>query len=83
MLAVENAQQKASKVSQLLGQNLGSPLLVREEETTERRGEEEEVEEEGAGREQGVAHFPHMPTVTASSQVSISFSFTDRSRKKL
>jgi len=82
VLAVENAQQKASKVSQLLGQNLGSPLLVREEETTERRGEEE-VEEEGAGREQGVAHFPHMPTVTASSQVSISFSFTDRSRKKL
>ncbi|KAM4522836.1 interleukin-1 receptor-associated kinase 1-binding protein 1 homolog [Odontesthes bonariensis] len=82
VLAVENAQQKASKVSQLLGQNLGSPLLVREEETTERRDGEEE-EEEGAGREQGSAHFPHMPTVTASSQVSVSFSFTDRSRKKL
>ncbi|KAE8287054.1 Interleukin-1 receptor-associated kinase 1-binding protein 1-like protein [Larimichthys crocea] len=38
--AVENAQQKASEVSQLLGQTLGSPLLVREEETREWRNED-------------------------------------------
>ncbi|KAM9704656.1 interleukin-1 receptor-associated kinase 1-binding protein 1 homolog [Menidia menidia] len=85
--AVENAQQKASRVGQLLGQSLGSPLLVREEETKEWRSEEEEEEEEeGAGRKQGSGHhprFPHIPTVTASSQVSVSFSFRDRSRKKL
>ncbi|KAM3873728.1 interleukin-1 receptor-associated kinase 1-binding protein 1 homolog [Diretmus argenteus] len=35
--AVENAQQKASEVSSLLGQSLGPPLLVREEETREQR----------------------------------------------
>lgn len=81
MLAVENAQQKASKVSQLLGQSLGSPLLVREEETKEWKSKEDE--EEGGVREQASAHLPHIPTVTASSQVSVSFSFRDRSRKKL
>ncbi|KAM3860912.1 interleukin-1 receptor-associated kinase 1-binding protein 1 homolog [Diretmus argenteus] len=40
--AVENAQQKASEVSSLLGQSLGPPLLVREEETREQRKEEED-----------------------------------------
>ncbi|XP_069014704.1 interleukin-1 receptor-associated kinase 1-binding protein 1 homolog [Embiotoca jacksoni] len=77
--AFENAQQKASKVSQLLGQSLGSPLLVREEETKEWRNEEEEEGEDGGGR----GHIPQIPTVTASSQVSVSFSLRDRSRKKL
>uniref|UniRef100_A0A3Q0R9J3 Interleukin-1 receptor-associated kinase 1 binding protein 1 n=1 Tax=Amphilophus citrinellus TaxID=61819 RepID=A0A3Q0R9J3_AMPCI len=79
--AVENAHLKASKVSQLLGQSLGPPLLVREEETKEWRNDEED-----GGEGQGPAppsHFPSIPTVTASSQVSVSFSLRDRSRKKL
>ncbi|XP_047429357.1 interleukin-1 receptor-associated kinase 1-binding protein 1 homolog [Mugil cephalus] len=82
--AVDNAHQKASKVCQLLGQSLGSPLLVKEEETKEWRNEEEEEEDGGGG--QGPApppHFPHIPTITASSQVSVSFSLRDRSRKNL
>lgn len=85
MSAVENARQKACEVSQLLGQTLGPPLLVREEETREWRNEEEE-EEEGGGRGQGAAPLPHLPctpTVTASSRVSVSFSLRDKSRKKL
>ncbi|XP_019125408.2 interleukin-1 receptor-associated kinase 1-binding protein 1 homolog [Larimichthys crocea] len=80
--AVENAQQKASEVSQLLGQTLGSPLLVREEETREWRNEDEEDE----GRGQGGAPLPQLPctpTITASSRVSVSFSLRDKSRKKL
>ncbi|XP_035534022.1 interleukin-1 receptor-associated kinase 1-binding protein 1 homolog [Morone saxatilis] len=80
--AVENAQQKACEVSQLLGQTLGPPLLVREEETREWRNDDEE----GGGRSQGVASLPHLPctpTITASSRVSVSFSLRDRSRKKL
>ncbi|MEQ2262317.1 hypothetical protein XENORESO_006418 [Xenotaenia resolanae] len=79
--AVENAQQKASKISQLLGESLGSPLLVREEETKEWRNEEE-----AAGREHSstaLPLLPHIPTATASSQVSVSFSFRDKSKKKL
>lgn len=82
MSAVENAQQKASKVSQLLGQSLGPPLLVREEETREWR----KADEEGAGRVQGAAPVPTLPcipTITASSQVTVAFSLRDRSRKKL
>ncbi|TKS75894.1 Interleukin-1 receptor-associated kinase 1-binding protein 1 -like protein [Collichthys lucidus] len=80
--AVENAQQKASEVSQLLGQTLGSPLLVREEETREWRNEDEE----DRGRGQGGAPLPQLPctpTITASSRVSVSFSLRDKSRKKL
>ncbi|XP_036003529.1 interleukin-1 receptor-associated kinase 1-binding protein 1 homolog [Fundulus heteroclitus] len=80
--AVENAQQKASKISQLLGESLGSPLLVREEETKEWRNEEE-----AAGREHGslprLPFIPHVPTASASSQVSITFSFRDKSKKRL
>nr|AKA66296.1 interleukin-1 receptor-associated kinase 1-binding protein [Siniperca chuatsi] len=79
--AVENAQQKACEVSQLLGQTLGPPLLVREEETREWRNEDEEV----GGRGQSAAPLPHLhctPTITASSRVSVSFSLRDRSRKK-
>ncbi|MEQ2291295.1 hypothetical protein AMECASPLE_012029 [Ameca splendens] len=80
--AVENAQQKAIKISQLLGESLGSPLLVREEETKEWRNEEA-----AAGREHSSTAFlpllPHIPTATASSQVSVSFSFRDKSKKKL
>ncbi|KAI3364516.1 hypothetical protein L3Q82_011305, partial [Scortum barcoo] len=81
--AVENAQQKAQEVSQLLGQTLGPPLLVKEEETKEWRSED--VEEDG-GRGQGAAalsRLPHTPTITASSRVSLSFSLRDRSRKNL
>ncbi|XP_074472244.1 interleukin-1 receptor-associated kinase 1-binding protein 1 homolog [Sebastes fasciatus] len=80
--AVENAQQKACEVGQLLGQTLGPPLLVREEETRERRNEDDE----DGGRCQDAARLPHLPcipTVTASSQVSVSFSLRDSSRKKL
>ncbi|XP_061602983.1 interleukin-1 receptor-associated kinase 1-binding protein 1 homolog [Cololabis saira] len=85
--AVENAQQKASKLSQLLGQSLGPPMLVREEETQERTHEEEE-DEEGGGRDREqdslpLPNFPHKPTVTASSQVSVFFSFRDGNRKNL
>ncbi|XP_070843616.1 interleukin-1 receptor-associated kinase 1-binding protein 1 homolog [Chaetodon trifascialis] len=80
--AVENAQQKACEVSQLLGQTLGSPLLVREEETREWRNEDED----DGGRRQGATLLPHLPstpTITASSRVSVSFSLRDRSRKKV
>ncbi|XP_028294998.1 interleukin-1 receptor-associated kinase 1-binding protein 1 homolog [Gouania willdenowi] len=76
--AVDNAQQKASKVTQLLGQSLGSPLLVKEEQTKEWRSAEEE-----GGQEEGGVRLPHVPVITASSQVSVSFSLRDRSRKKL
>ncbi|XP_068197929.1 interleukin-1 receptor-associated kinase 1-binding protein 1 homolog isoform X2 [Antennarius striatus] len=75
--AVENAQQKAQEVSQLLGQTLGPPLLVREEKMTEHR-----MEEEDGGRAQG-AHLPCTPKIIIFSQVSVSFSLRDRSRKKL
>uniref|UniRef100_A0A1A8RFX5 Interleukin-1 receptor-associated kinase 1 binding protein 1 n=1 Tax=Nothobranchius rachovii TaxID=451742 RepID=A0A1A8RFX5_9TELE len=70
--AVENAQQKASEISQVLGQSLGPPLLVREKETREWKVVEEEQRSA-----------PHIPVVTASSCVSVSFSFRDRNRKKL
>lgn len=82
LTAVENAQQKACEVSQLLGQTLGPPLLVREEETKEWRNEDEE----DAGRGQHAASLPHLPclpTITASSRVSVSFILGDRSGKKL
>eukprot|EP00064_Thunnus_orientalis_P012346 superscaffoldBa00001883_g12381 len=81
--AVENAQQKASEVSQLLGQSLGPPLLVREEDTREWRNEDEE---DGGRRGQGATPLPQLPrtpTITASSRVSVSFSLRDKSRKKL
>ncbi|PWA27734.1 hypothetical protein CCH79_00000197 [Gambusia affinis] len=77
--AVENAQQKASKIAQLLGESLGASLLVREEETKEWRNEEE-----ATGGECNSMHFPPLlPTATATSQVSVSFSFRDKSKKKL
>uniref|UniRef100_A0A3P9BAF5 Reverse transcriptase domain-containing protein n=1 Tax=Maylandia zebra TaxID=106582 RepID=A0A3P9BAF5_9CICH len=77
--AVENAQLKASKVSQLLGQSLGPPLLVREDETKEWRNNEDN----GGGGQGSAApsHFPSLPAVTASLQVSVSFSLRDTSRK--
>ncbi|XP_027896143.1 interleukin-1 receptor-associated kinase 1-binding protein 1 homolog isoform X2 [Xiphophorus couchianus] len=76
---VENAQQKASKIAQLLGESLGATLLVREEETKEWRNEEE-----ATGGERSSTHLlPLLPTATATSQVSVSFSFRDKSRKKL
>lgn len=81
-LAVENAQRKAAEVSQLLGQALGPPLLVREEETREWRSDQEE----DAGGNHPVARLPHlpsMPTVTAFSRVSVSFGLRDDSRKNL
>ncbi|KAM9840289.1 interleukin-1 receptor-associated kinase 1-binding protein 1 homolog [Aulostomus maculatus] len=74
--AVENAHQKASQVSQLLGQSLGVPLLVREEETREWRKEEEE------DGEQDAAPLPSIPSITASSRVFVSFSLRDTGRKK-
>lgn len=82
MSAVENAQQKASEVSQLLGQSLGPPLLVREEETREWRNEDEE---DGDRRQVAapVCHLPRIPTIAASSRVYVSFSLRDKSRKKI
>ncbi|XP_071334825.1 interleukin-1 receptor-associated kinase 1-binding protein 1 homolog [Trachinotus anak] len=80
--AVENAQLKACEVSQLLGQSLGPPLLVREEETKEWRNEDEEYGSRGQG-DTTPSHLPCIPTITASSRVSVSFSLRDRSRKKL
>nr|XP_020459379.1 interleukin-1 receptor-associated kinase 1-binding protein 1 [Monopterus albus] len=79
--AVENAQQKASEVSQLLGQSLGHPLLVREEEAREWRNNDEE--EDGGQGATPFSHIVRTPTVTASSRVSVSFSLRDRNRKKL
>ncbi|CAJ1077474.1 interleukin-1 receptor-associated kinase 1-binding protein 1 homolog [Xyrichtys novacula] len=79
--AVENAQQKACEVSQLLGQTLGPPLLIREEETKEWRKEDEEE----TGRHQGASTLPHLPCtpiITASSRVSVSFSLRDKRGKK-
>ncbi|CAB1434858.1 unnamed protein product [Pleuronectes platessa] len=70
--AVENAQQKAREISQLLGQMLGNPVLVREDETREWRIEDEE----NGGRGHSA-----LPTITASSRVSVYFSLKDRSRK--
>ncbi|XP_029966712.1 interleukin-1 receptor-associated kinase 1-binding protein 1 homolog [Salarias fasciatus] len=78
--AVDNAQQKASRVCQVLGQSLGSPLLVIEQATKEWRSEE--AEEDG-GPGPAPARLPHLPTITASSQVSVTFSLRGRSRKKL
>lgn len=81
-LAVENAQRKATEVSQLLSQALGPPLLVKEEETREWRSDQGE----DAGGDLPVARLPHlpcMPTVTAFSRVSVSFGLSDDSRKNL
>ncbi|XP_061669003.1 interleukin-1 receptor-associated kinase 1-binding protein 1 homolog [Syngnathoides biaculeatus] len=89
VLAVENAQQKASRVSQLLGQNLGAPTLVREEETREWRSHEEDEDDEGGGGRRGqeatsaqAAPLPRIPSVTASSRVSVYFRMRDGNRKK-
>lgn len=81
-LAVENAQRKAAEVSQLLGQALGPPLLVREEETREWRSDQEE-DAGGNHRVARLPHLPSMPTVTAFSHVSVSFGLRDDSRKNL
>ncbi|KAM6992584.1 interleukin-1 receptor-associated kinase 1-binding protein 1 homolog [Tautogolabrus adspersus] len=80
VVAVQNAQQKACEVSQLLGQTLGPPILIREEETKEWRNEDEEGRGQSAG---SVPHLPCTPTITASSQVFVSFSLRDRGRKKV
>ncbi|XP_061610692.1 interleukin-1 receptor-associated kinase 1-binding protein 1 homolog [Phyllopteryx taeniolatus] len=89
VLAVENAQQKASRVSQLLGQSLGAPTLVREDETREWRSHEEDEEDEGGGGRQGqdatstqAALLPRIPCVSASSRVSVYFRMRDGNRKK-
>ncbi|XP_077366745.1 interleukin-1 receptor-associated kinase 1-binding protein 1 homolog [Festucalex cinctus] len=88
--AVENAQQKASRISQLLGQSLGAPTLVREDETREWRshGEDDEEEDGGGGRRgqeaasTQVTPLPRIPSVTASSRVSVYFRMRDGNRKK-
>ncbi len=80
--AVSNAQQKAKEVSEVLMIKLGSPLLVREEETREKRDEDEE---EGGGKGQGATTLPHflrVPTITAFSRVSVSFSIKDKGHSK-
>ncbi|XP_013874716.1 interleukin-1 receptor-associated kinase 1-binding protein 1 homolog [Austrofundulus limnaeus] len=68
--AVQNAQEKAFKIIGVLGiYSLGLPLLVREEETKEWRNEED-----NGDKEQGLPlRFPHIPTVTVSSLVSVSY----------
>ncbi|XP_029352227.1 interleukin-1 receptor-associated kinase 1-binding protein 1 homolog [Echeneis naucrates] len=80
--AVENAKQKACEISQLLGQSLGPPLLVTEEETREWKNEDEDNGSRGQAAAT-LSLLPHIPTVTASSRVSASFSLRERSRKKL
>ncbi|KAK0132733.1 Interleukin-1 receptor-associated kinase 1-binding protein 1 [Merluccius polli] len=90
LAAVENAQQKASDLSRLLGQTLGPPLLVREEETQEWRsreeGDEEEEEEEDGVERHGAAATRylsrHRVVARASSRVSVTFVFLDKARKK-
>ncbi|XP_029983637.1 interleukin-1 receptor-associated kinase 1-binding protein 1 homolog [Sphaeramia orbicularis] len=80
--AVENAQQKANDASQLLGQTLGPPQLITEEETRESKNEDEE--DRGRGQATAsISHLPFIPTITAVSRVSVSFSLRDGSRKKL
>uniref|UniRef100_A0A3Q2YMW6 Interleukin-1 receptor-associated kinase 1 binding protein 1 n=1 Tax=Hippocampus comes TaxID=109280 RepID=A0A3Q2YMW6_HIPCM len=74
--AVENAQQKASRVSQLLGQSLGAPTLVQEEEMREWRTQDEEAASTQA------APLPRIPSVTAFSRVSVYFRMRDGNRKK-
>ncbi|KAF3702637.1 Interleukin-1 receptor-associated kinase 1-binding protein 1 -like protein [Channa argus] len=80
--AVKNAQQKASEVSQLLGQSLGPPLLVKEEETREWGNEDKEEGDRGNGAAH-LCQLPCTPAIHASSRVSVSFSLRDRSRKKV
>ncbi|KAM9783139.1 interleukin-1 receptor-associated kinase 1-binding protein 1 homolog [Neosynchiropus ocellatus] len=77
--AVESAQQKASKVSQLLGQTLGSPQLVTEEETKEWRTEEED----GGQGAASASRLPYVPKITVSARVSVCFGLRDGRRKKL
>lgn len=67
--AVENALLKVSEISGVLMQSLGPPLLVREVETKEWTSEEE-----NGGLPVRV---PHIPTVTVSSHVSVSYRFKD------
>ncbi|XP_061126167.1 interleukin-1 receptor-associated kinase 1-binding protein 1 homolog [Syngnathus typhle] len=85
--AVENAQQKAIRISQLLGQSLGAPTLVREEETREWKSHDED-DDDGGGQRQGqevastqAAPLPCIPDVTASSRVSVYFRMRDGNRK--
>ncbi|XP_077408673.1 interleukin-1 receptor-associated kinase 1-binding protein 1 homolog [Vanacampus margaritifer] len=87
--AVENAQQKASRISQLLGQSLGAPTLVREDETWEWRSHDgDEDNDDGGGGRRGQeatsthVTLPRIPNVTASSRVSVYFRMRDENRKK-
>ncbi|XP_077567224.1 interleukin-1 receptor-associated kinase 1-binding protein 1 homolog [Stigmatopora nigra] len=90
--AVENAHQKASRISQLLGQSLGVPTLVREEETREWKShkDDDDDDEDEDGRKrlgQDVAstqagRLPFIPSITASSRVSVYFRMRDGNKKK-
>ncbi|XP_020795630.2 interleukin-1 receptor-associated kinase 1-binding protein 1 homolog [Boleophthalmus pectinirostris] len=75
--AVENAKQKASDMGQILGQTLGSPLLIVEEEMRE-------VHNENNASEHGsLTPLPSIPSSTAFSRVSITFNIRDRTGKTL
>nr|XP_061806201.1 interleukin-1 receptor-associated kinase 1-binding protein 1 homolog [Nerophis lumbriciformis] len=88
--AVENAHQKASRVSQLLGQTLGAPTLVREDETREWKSHNDDDDDEEDGRRRlgqdtasaQAVPLPRIPSVTASSRVSVYFRIRDGNRKK-
>ncbi|XP_077443179.1 interleukin-1 receptor-associated kinase 1-binding protein 1 homolog [Stigmatopora argus] len=89
--AVENAHQKASRISQLLGQTLGAPTLVREEETREWKShndDDDDDDEDGRRRlGQNIAStqagcLPCIPSITASSRVSVYFRMRDGNKKK-
>ncbi|XP_054616978.1 interleukin-1 receptor-associated kinase 1-binding protein 1 homolog [Dunckerocampus dactyliophorus] len=82
--AVDNAQQKASRVSQLLGQSLGAPTLIREMDTREWRGKDEDGAQWGEDTSHAAAALlPRIPTITATSLVSVYFRLREGSRKKL
>nr|XP_057921318.1 interleukin-1 receptor-associated kinase 1-binding protein 1 homolog isoform X2 [Doryrhamphus excisus] len=82
--AVDNAQQKASKISQLLGQSLGAPTLIRETDTREWRGKDEDGARWGADTPHAAAALlPPIPTITTSSLVSVYFRLQEGSRKKV
>ncbi|XP_033846541.2 interleukin-1 receptor-associated kinase 1-binding protein 1 homolog [Periophthalmus magnuspinnatus] len=75
--AVDNAKQKASDISQLLGQTLGSPQLIVEEEIREVHSEDDGSEH------RPLTALPCIPSITAFSRVSITFGIKDRIGKQL
>ncbi|XP_072307351.1 interleukin-1 receptor-associated kinase 1-binding protein 1 homolog [Eucyclogobius newberryi] len=71
--AVDNAKKKAGDIGQLLGQTLGSPLLVVEEELREVRSDFYNGSEP-----RSLTSLLSIPSITAFSRVSVTFGLNDR-----